>query len=411
MAVGFAVFARGAHLRIYWLPVATMVVFLLAGFLISLNHRLLSVRFNLKTDIPLILFLAWAALSTLSSINREETIFEVMRLSTMVMVYFLVAYALSPKPDKKVLAFAIVGIGFLEATYGLSEFIMHRPLFQITWVNLPRSILRVSGTLVNYNHFAGLMEMCIFLGFGLIMAVGTKERVQSELLAKRALLAIPCGIMILALILSLSRGGWASFIAGALFFMSIFLWKEHPLWSRVLAIAFMVMILVGAFIMGVNREPLIKRFESLETLYREPEQISNDTRISIWKSTAGMIQDHPWTGTGWGTLRSAYPSYRRDYFFHGVEFAHNDYLQIAAGTGLPGLFFFLLFLFMLFREGFHVIRTQDQEFLAKAMPGVMAGLFAILFHELVDFNLMIPSNAMIFFALAGIVAARARSQQ
>jgi O-antigen ligase len=409
LAVGFAVFARGAHLRIYWLPVATLIVFLLAGFLISLNHRVIPVRFNLKTDIPLLLFLGWATLSIFSSINQEESIFEVTRLSTMVMVYFLVAYALPPEPGKKVLGFALVGIGFIEATYGLSEFILHKPLLQLTWVDLPRSIQRVTGTLVNYNHFAGLMEMCIFLGFGLMMAVGTKEKVLSEQLAKRMLLAIPCGIMILALILSLSRGGWASFILGALFFLAIFLWKEHPLWSRILAIALMVLVLIGAFIMGVNREPLIKRFESLEALYQEPEHVSSDTRISIWKSSAAMIRDHPWTGTGWGTYRSAYPSYRRDYFFRGVAFAHNDYLQIAAGMGLPGLFFFMLFLFMLFREGFHVMRTRDQEFWAQAMPGVMAALFVILFHELVDFNLMIPSNAMVFFALAGIVSARARS--
>ena len=183
--------------------------------------------------------------------------------------------------------------------------------------------------------------------------------------------------------------------------------KEFVLVS-LLALALLLLVLVTSFMVKMDREPLINRLRTLEAFYRHPEEITTNARISIWKSSAAMIRDHPWTGTGWGTFRSAYPMYRRDYFFKGVVFAHNDYLQIAAGIGIPGLFFFLAFVLMVFREGWRVIRSGARDLWALAMPGVLAALFALLLHELVDFNLMIPGNAMIFFALAGLVAGRSR---
>jgi O-antigen ligase len=165
---------------------------------------------------------------------------------------------------------------------------------------------------------------------------------------------------------------------------------------------------ISLFLFRLNREPLHERLATLEAYYQQPEEIAANGRLSIWKSALDMIKDHPGTGTGWGTFRSVYPSYRRDRVFHGIAFAHNDYLQIAAGMGLPGLGLFLLFLVMLFREGFRGIQSRDRDFFSLALPGVLAGLFALSVHELVDFNLMLPANALLFFSLAGMVAGRSR---
>ncbi len=408
LAQGFTIFTRGGYFRLYWIPAGLLIGLLAAGFLLGWNHRWFLPRFNLKTDLPLIAFLGWAALSWISSLNREETLFEVMRLFTLAAVYFLVAYALPPEPGKKVLAFGMVGLSLAEAVYGLLLFGSGRPLLHLSWLNLPLPHLWVSGTLLNRNHFAGLMSMAIWLGLGLVAAVQRQAQARSEQMAQRVFLAIPCAIMLLGLVLSLSRGGWVSFLLALPVFLSLFWWHAHPLWSRVIALALVMVLLVFAFILRVNREPLLHRLEALEALYHQPEEITTAGRLRLWQSTLGMIRDHPWTGTGWGTFGSVYPAYRRGEIFQGVDFAHNDYLQIAAGMGLPGLGFFLLFLFLLFREGFRVIRSQAQDYWALAMPGLLAGLFVILVHETVDFNLMLPSNLMFFFSLAGLVAGRAR---
>lgn len=405
VALAFSVFTRGAHLRIFWMPVSILVGFLFAGLLISINHGRPNIRLNPKTDLPLIGFLGWGALSFVTSINQETTYFEVMRLSSLVMVYFLAAYAFDEEEHKKILVYALLGIGLLEAVYGIFGFMSGYHPLDLARAGLPRTSRFLTGTFGNHNHFAGLMEMCIFIGFGLIATVAGKSALQSEQTAKRILLAIPCGAMILALTLCLSRGGWISFAVTVPLFMSLYWWNEHRLWSRALVLVLMIMLIfVGVFIMKMDLEPLVERVQTLES----PDEITTNIRTPIWKSSVAMIRDHPLTGTGWGTFRSAYPLYRADFVFSGTVFAHNDYLQIAAGMGLPGLVFFLLFIAMIFWEGARVIRSRGHDFEALIMPGLLACLFAVLVHELVDFNLMIPANAMIFFVVAGLVSRRGR---
>ena len=405
---GFTVLNRGGYDRLYWIPAAILLGLLLAGFLVGLNHGWLSPRFNLKTDLPLLGFLFWAAVSLISSVNREETLFEVTRLVLLASVYFQVAYALEQDRMKRALGYSLLGIGLFDAVYGLFGFISGRALFSLPWVDLPSSRYYVTGTFLNHNHFAGLMEMGIFLGLGLVLAVRPQGRPRSEFWAQRLFFSLPSGIMILALVLSLSRGGWASFLFGFFFFLALVWWHTHPSWSRILAFSLLMVIGISLFLFRLNREPLHERLATLEAYYQQPEEIAATGRLSIWKSALDMIKDHPGTGTGWGTFRSVYPSYRRDRVFHGIAFAHNDYLQIAAGMGLPGLGLFLLFLVMLFREGFRGIQSRDRDFFSLALPGVLAGLFALSVHELVDFNLMLPANALLFFSLAGMVAGRSR---
>ena len=408
LAQGFTLFTRGGYFRLYWIPTSLLIGLLTAACLLAWNHRWLKPCFNLKTDLPLLGFLGWAALSLLTSVNREETLFEVIRLATLAMVYFMVTYALPEEPEKKVLAFALFGLGLAETVYGLLVFISEKPLLHLSWLELPPPSAYVSGTFLNHNHFAGLMSMAICLGFGLITSVGRRGQARSEQIAERVVLAIPCAAMLLGLILSLSRGGWVSFLLAIPFFLALFWWNAHPLWSRVIAVAMVMVLVVLVFILRVNREPLLQRLATLDTLYYQPEEMTLGNRLTLWKSSLAMIRDHPWSGTGWGTYRSVYPAYRLGNTLQGVDFAHNGYLQIAAGMGLPGLGFFLLFLVMLFWEGFRVIASQGKDFWALAMPGILAGLFAILVHEVVDFNLMLPSNLIFFFSLAGIVVGRAQ---
>jgi O-antigen ligase len=411
LAWGFAAFARGAYSRIYWAPVGILVVLVMAGFLVYLNHGSVRPRFHPRTDLPLLLFLGWAVVSLFSSINLESSFFEILRLMTFIMVYFLVASAVKREGQRKLLAYVLFGLGFLEAVYGLAEFISGRPFFEQSLVELIPNPTRVAGTFRNHNHFAGLLEMTIFLGLGMGRGLRSEEERPSEQIAGTIFFLAPCALMVLALALSLSRGGWLSFLAGLLFYLWLILKREHLLWSRVAAALVVVTIVAGSVFMGVNRAPLFQRIQTLTSIYRESDEVSDEVRVSLWKSSAAMIRDHPLTGTGWGTFHSAYPGYRRDFLFVGPDFAHNDYLQIAAGMGLPGLFFFLAFVVMVFRRGLAAVRNPRPDFWARVMPGVLAGIFCLLVHELVDFNLLIPGNAMIFYALTGMAAGWSKTDE
>ena len=379
---------------------------LAAGLGLGLNHGWRRPRLNWRTDLPLLAWLGWTALSATGTVNAEATRFEVLRLAVLALVYFLVAYGLEPQREQRLFAAALVALAFADALFGLAEFSLGRKLLDFAWLELPHSHFRVSGTFRNPNHFAGLMAMTVFLAFGLAAAVRHRDEARSEQIAQRLFLLLPGGLIALALLLSLSRGGWASFLAGTVFFLVLLWWHSHPLWSRALIVALVLAVLIAAVAIRTNRDPILRRLQTLETFYQPSEEITLGGRLSIWKSSAAMIRDHPWTGVGWGAFGSAFPCYRRPDMLHGVDFAHNDYLQIAVETGVPGLFFFLLFLAALFGNGLRVIRSRAADFWALAMPGILAGLFGLLVHELVDFNLLLPSNALVFFSLSALVSAR-----
>jgi putative inorganic carbon (HCO3(-)) transporter len=408
LAFAFAVFAQGAYSRLFWLPVAMILVLLTAGFMARLNHGWIKPSFAWTADLPLLLFLGWSVLSWFNSINREVTLFEIGRLALLVAVFFLAAYALPRESQRKFLAFALIVIIFIEAVYGLVEFMVGKQLIDVAWFDLPVSVRRVRGTFRNKNHFAGLVGMGLFLALGLIAAVRRQDRPRTEKIAQSTILIYACGTFLLALILSLSRGAWASFLAGMIFYFGM-VWRQERRSLVWIVVGMMIaLVLAGGFLLKANRGPLMKRIATIESYLSDPEEITNDTRLLLWKSALDMVQDKPFTGTGWGTFQSAFPSYRPPQSFKGGVFAHNDYLQIAAGMGLPGLIFFLIFIVMVFREGFKAMREKPDLFMTAALPGIMAGLFMILLHESVEFSLMRPANAMFFFAMAGLVAGHSR---
>jgi len=403
LLIAVAAFTRGGYERLFWLPLSVGIFALLAFYLIAQNHQVLPRRLNLRIAIPVIAFLLWAAISYPSSFCQETTLYEVTRLMSLAGVAFLTAAALD-KRQNWMLALGIVFIAFFEACYGLIERGSGHALLQLSWIDLPQSLRSVTGTFGNYNHFAAFINMAIFLVLALLTARRGFDRPGSEQLAQKALLVVPLAVMLLALLLSLSRGGWIGFASGFMIYLWL-LWRgRYRALSRVPLVALLVLGLAAVFLARMDTVPLVERVKTVEEIYRQPlDEINTEGRLSIWKSSLAMVRDHPLFGTGWGAFRLAYPAYRDGKYFYGPRFAHNDYLQIAAGMGIPGLIFFLAFVGLVFSSGLKKIREGPRDPDAQALPAVLAGMVAILVHEFVDFSLMLPANAMVFFAMVGIV--------
>lgn len=128
-----------------------------------------------------------------------------------------------------------------------------------------------------------------------------------------------------------------------------------------------------------------------------------------------MFLDHPLTGVGLGAFPTAYPAYGRSSVKNErLEQAHNDYLQLLSDAGLIGGLIGLWFLFELFR----IARRQFQQ-LERArsndralMLGGYVALLGIAVHSLLDFNLQIAANALLFlFVLALTVAPKSPKEE
>ena len=118
------------------------------------------------------------------------------------------------------------------------------------------------------------------------------------------------------------------------------------------------------------------------------------------RGAAHIFFDHPIKGAGLGSLVAVYPRYEILYDGYIVDHVHNDYMELLAETGILGGLCGLAFLWILFREARQNFTAEQGHFSRAVHAGAIAALCGLLLHSLVDFNLHIPSNALLFLLQA-----------
>lgn len=79
-------------------------------------------------------------------------------------------------------------------------------------------------------------------------------------------------------------------------------------------------------------------------------------RLEIWGTALQAVRDRPWFGWGADNFEMAYQRYAfpvetdRIRFARTTRFAHNEYLQVAVGNGVPAAFLFAGFWFLTMRR-------------------------------------------------------------
>ena len=257
------------------------------------------------------------------------------------------------------------------------------------------------GPFVNRNHFAGYMEMLIPIPVALAFSPTTRGET-------RMFYGFAAAIMSIAEAASLSRGGMVSLAAGLLFLAAISARRSrdgsHPERKSSFSLrpAFLIVVMLAAIAAGVVW--IGADFDILKRITHDPLTTTLATdRRGVWGDTLTMFRAHPILGIGLGAFETVYPIYGRGDGSFVIQFAHNDYLQVLSDGGIVGGAIALWFIFVIARAVMQVTRSADP-FLRALGLGSAAGVFALLVHSLFDFNLQIPSNALLFLFLAAIVS-------
>lgn len=258
-----------------------------------------------------------------------------------------------------------------------------------------------AGPFVNRNHFAGYMEMLIPIPAALALSRAARSEA-------RLFYGFAAVIMGIALVASLSRGGIVSLAAGLLFMAAIMASRNRQRSNEsrksgfVLRPAYLVALMLVAIVLGVMW--VGADFDLFNRISNDPfSTAAAADRPAIWSDTLRMFRANPLLGAGLGAFETVYPIYGRADGSLVIQFAHNDYLQILADAGIIGGVLALWFLIAIARDVMRAVKSENPRVRAFAL-GSASGVFALLVHSLFDFNLQIPSNALLFLLLCAIIS-------
>jgi len=312
---------------------------------------------------------------------------QLLKLAAYFIILFLSAQAFRSRNDLTVLAWCIILFCF---AISLLTIVQHFTAGQtIYWVE-PVNGSEPYGPYVNRNHFAGFVELTLPIGLALMAFRGLRRDVMP-------LMALLTVVPLSALVLSGSRGG----LLGFAFEIGILGWmmqKRRALRSGRLAVVAAGVIAALFFVAWVGASRAIQRFSAL----RSPD-VTLGRRVTMARSAVHIFLDHPLKGCGLGTMVAVFPRYETDYDGRTVDHVHNDYLEGLAEAGLLGGLCGAVFLWVLFRETRKNFATEQGHFSLGLHAGAIMAVAGMLLHSLVDFNLQLPANALLFLLQAYIV--------
>ncbi len=325
----------------------------------------------------LLLFCGWLGFSMVWSLAPYASLFRLWEVASVLLVFLI--WKLAPtQRGWRTLFFLVQCLGVALALYALYQ--------KFGLQQDPRSFFSTR------NSHAAFLNLVALAGMGGCLHSLARGRLAWSASCWHGLALF---LLAFAVFLTGSRGATLALLIGS----ALVLWtnrKAIPTYASLavlllLALAYGATELSGA---GVVADRLLS--------LSEPGS-AGMSRFIIWEPAWRMFLEAPWLGVGAGIFFLAYPPYREVADTSSGAHVHNDYLELAIETGIPGVTLFLLFLLavgLLYRRAMrHVEPGHDSRL---EMSGLFAGLVATALHSFFTFNFYILPVVI----LVGLVLAR-----
>lgn len=347
--------------------------------------------FFLPLTVFALLVLAQIVFHTTAS--RYHTRAELQLVIAYLIILHLVAQSFQRSSHWRSLVWFLMSLAFAVSIFGILQHLTFNG--KLYWFREMRYGGLPFGPYVNRNHFAGFAELLIPLSL-VPLVLG---KVRRERLFLVTLLAL---VPTVALFLSASRGGIISF-GVQLVILSLMLLLRR-IRSTHLLVGGMVLLCSVLAVSWIGVHQVLQRFASPNSM-----EITASKRGAMSLDTWHIFLDHPVLGTGLGTLQQVFPPYETHYDGKIVNHSHNDYLELLAEVGILGGLSCAGFLAVLLLESLEGLEKLQSSFNSALNLSGLIGCCGVLVHSVVDFNLRIPANALLFFVAAHLATARIQS--
>ncbi|HVT18485.1 MAG TPA: O-antigen ligase family protein [Thermoanaerobaculia bacterium] len=267
-------------------------------------------------------------------------------------------------------------------------------------VDVQVSTARLHGTFFNPNHLAVYLEMALALAFAWVWWAVGRARLEVAF-ERRVLWVVPPALVWLTLFAGLvftaSRGGLVAAVFGlvvqaALLAVAQRRWGPAVLGGAVAA-AGVAAALAAGLTAGLARLFATRAFD-----------MSIGARREAWRATLALCRRFPLTGSGLGTFRDGFPLVQPAGLEGTWWHAHNGPLELLATAGPAGLALVAAGLATLVWRLLAVLRHGRRSEDQAAGLAVLGALAAVAVHELFDFGLTLPANALTLAVMAGAAA-------
>jgi O-antigen ligase len=342
------------------------------------------------------------------SINPFDTVTETMKLLCYCAVGWL-AFVLSIRHErahKLFLALFFVGVSY--SAYGMLLSVIETSQITLLEGVPPPYGHDVSGGLVAKNSFATSAGMLLLVSLALVVDASANsivtwrgwrplaQTVLQFIFGRGATWIFGSIVIFSALVAADSRAGLIATLVGlaaAFCFALILSVRRQSVGWTLLGAAVVAGAIVGLFLIAGGT--IGARFDNLiETAG------AGDFRPYMWHAAEQAIVKHPFTGLGLGTYHDAYHLYADQFTPYVVDRAHNDYLELTMGLGIPAaLAWFISLAWLNIRCAIGALRRHRRR--AYSIVAI-ASTALVGFHSIFDFSLQIPAVSIYYAVLMGI---------
>jgi len=345
------------------------------------------------------------------ALDPSITALEFRKSLALTLLFALTLLLVNSMQRLKWLAYIIVASAFIQAltaiTLDLSN--IQYSIGQYTYSSnhdLIKPGGRAIGFYSNPDHLAGLMEMALAVGIGLLISMlksihlrGWRQRlhhIAQTLLGPKARLRIVLIFLCITLVMTHSRMGNTAFfislmVSGVLFLML----SRHA--SKSVSIFIISLIVLDILIIGSWFG-----FQKVAQRIGDTTMQAEAQRGDVYVDTYAMIDNFKLTGIGAGNFFSAFPAYKQNGPNYYIDHVHNDYLELVLELGLLGSIPLLLLVLLSLVSALSALKKRRSGLILGMNFAALMGTISILIHSSVDFNLHVPANAALFTTLLAL---------
>ncbi len=415
----------------FLLPRVCFIFLVIALILPLFTIRLIrqGIAFSLPVDIYFLGVLFAVLLSWLGVKDTATFIFNVSFLLAAYFTYFVVANIINTPKLSKLFLGALFVSTTIVALIGLiqylvyQEVIKHCPYFPIPY--RPAG-LRMYGDRV-YSTFGQPNTMGLYLSLGLIVCLYFLLEAKAEATWKKwsitAGMLLACGLIVFVLDASGGLGVYCGLTAVVVYFGlgKIYLGSKW-LAARKLKIALFVLVITGTLFFSQTVLPetssLQRTISSVQYTAGEVNSYGSITnRLIYWRTSLEIFRGSPLWGVGLGQFGLNYmpalaglilrtnSDFLKDHAYP-ANYAHNEFLQFLAETGLVGFLLFGLIWFIVCKHTLKTLKSNPSPLLLVtgslfipffvqcllSAPLRRLSLLVILAFLLAIWGRLIPSN-------------------